>query len=49
MTRWANGKKLDLVKDNLITVVVRAKKKIDGRWITSGYYESTVSAIDINH
>ena len=48
-TKWANGKKLDLVKDNLITVVVRAKKKIDGRWITSGYYESTVSAIDINH
>ena len=35
MTKWPNGKTLDLKKDNVIWIKIRAKKKIDGKWTVS--------------
>ena len=44
-----HGKKLDLEKEGQITMAVRAKKKIDGKWIKSDYCEESADAYYINH
>ena len=44
-----HGKKLDIEKEGQITMAVRAKKKIDGKWIKSDYCEESADAYYINH
>lgn len=47
MTKWPNGKKLDLTKDKVIWIKIRAKKKIDGKWIVSNCLNTFVDEDDI--
>ena len=47
MTKWPKGKKLDLTKDKIIWIKIRAKKKIDGKWIVSNCLNTFVNEDDI--